>query len=221
MPSCLAAVQKAERMLGRTVEKIVVINRCTDRTEEIAQAAGCLIVKEDAKNLAKIRNRGVAQASGEIIVTIDADSQMSENFLTEISSKIQSNLVIGGGVLMLPSRWSLGITLTALCLVPIVLWHGISGGAFFVRKVDFLAIGGFNEEMVSVEDIDFAKRLKSYGKRKGQKFLSLYKAHIVTSTRKFDRFGDWFFLRNPRFFLSLFSGKNREAADKVWYEFER
>ena len=44
------------------------------RTEEIAREFGCVIVRDDTRNLSHIRNSGAAVAKGEILVTIDADS---------------------------------------------------------------------------------------------------------------------------------------------------
>ena len=76
LPSCLEAARKAASRIDSEVEMIVILNRCTDDTEEIARRHGCRIVREDAKNLSLIRNAGVAAATGEIIVTCDADSQM-------------------------------------------------------------------------------------------------------------------------------------------------
>ncbi|MCB0318164.1 MAG: hypothetical protein KDD56_05360, partial [Bdellovibrionales bacterium] len=86
---------------------------------------------------------------------------------------------------------------------------------------DFEAISGFNEELITLEDVDFARRLKAYGKAKGLKFAMLFKSYIITSTRKFDKFGDWFFFKNPKLILAIFKGHNQEAANKVWYDFER
>jgi glycosyltransferase involved in cell wall biosynthesis len=74
LPSCLAAVALAAKGLEITVEVIVVLNRCSDGTEQIARSHGCVIVREDAKNLSMIRNAGVAAARGDIIVTCDAVS---------------------------------------------------------------------------------------------------------------------------------------------------
>jgi glycosyltransferase involved in cell wall biosynthesis len=41
------------------------------------------VVHEDRRNLAAIRNAAARAATGEIVVTIDADSRMSSNMLTE------------------------------------------------------------------------------------------------------------------------------------------
>lgn len=78
---CLESVSRASKLCKNQVEIIVVLNRCTDRTEEIAKSYDCIIVKNNDKNLSKIRNAGVEIASGEIIVTIDADTQMNEHVL--------------------------------------------------------------------------------------------------------------------------------------------
>ena len=59
---------------------------------------------------------------------------------------------------------------------------------------DFEAIGGFNEDWVSVEDLDFAKRLSLTAEAK-ERFKTITRAHIVTSCRKFDTFGDWYLIR--------------------------
>lgn len=216
---CFGALGVAHERLGREVEKVVVINRCTDRTAEIAQEYGARLVYDDSKNLSKIRNAGVRAASGEIVVTVDADSRVSPGLLTEVVRRLERPDVVGGGVLILPERWSLGILCTGLVLLPIALWYGISGGVFWFRKPDFEAIGGFNESLCSVEDIDFAKRLKAHGKIDGRRFVNLYRHHIVTSCRKFDRFGDWFAIKNPRKFLELMRGRNQALADEVWYDF--
>lgn len=221
LPTCLASIHAAAERARQLVEIVVVLNRCQDRTEEIAKESGCVIVHCDAKNLAAIRNTGVKAASGEVIVTIDADSRMSANMLAVVCEELNSGRSIGGGVFIYPERTSLGILITALMLLPWVLWHRIFCGLFFFRREEFDAIGGFNEEMASVEDIDFAVRLKRYGKTKGKKYSLLFRAYITTSCRKFDHFGDWYFVFRPWIFFSLLRGKNQGNADKVWYDFPR
>lgn len=221
LPRCLNALREAGRRGPFELQIIVVLNRCTDDTEAIARQAGCDIVQEDAKNLARIRNAGAKIARGDIIVTVDADSRVSINIFEKIHQALSNPSVVGGGVLILPERWSLGIFVTALYLVPLVLWHGISGGVFFCRKVDFDAIGGFDESLLSVEDIDFARRLKAHGRSSSRRFVNLLRANIVTSCRKFDRFGDWYFALRPHLIWKLLKGRYKQEADKVWYNFER
>ena len=56
------------------------------------------------------------------------------------------------------------------------------------------------------------------GKTCGKKYGTLKKAHIVTSSRKFDEFGDWYLIKNRKLTKAIFTGKNRDAADKFYYD---
>jgi glycosyltransferase involved in cell wall biosynthesis len=217
---CLESIEAAAGDFAGEVEVIVSLNRCTDKTEEIARRYGAIIVNEDSKNLSRIRNRGACAATGDVIVTIDADSHMTPNMLKEIDRRLAAGDCIGGGVAILPERLSLGILISALLLVPYGIVHRISGGLFWCFRSDFQAIGGFNDSLITLEDVDFAKRLKAYGEQRGKRFKTIMRAHIVTSCRKFDQFGDWYFIRNPRFVRSLING-NKKAADRYFYEVER
>jgi glycosyltransferase involved in cell wall biosynthesis len=221
LPGCLAAIAAASAPYPGEVEIIASINRCTDRTEEIARAAGAKIVHEDARNIARIRNAGAQAATGEILITIDADSRMSRGMLVTVDRLLATGKYIGGGVMIYPERWSLGILATGFLLLPIALKHRVAGGLFWCLREDFLAIGGFDERCITVEDLDFAKRLKAYGKLKGKPFKTIMKDHIVTSCRKFDQFGDWYLILNPGFVRRIFSGRSQPDADLFYYDVQR
>ena len=214
----MAAVALAAKGLEITVEVIVVLNRCSDRTEQIARSHGCVIVREDAKNLSMIRNAGVAAARGDIIVTCDADSRMHARSLAEIARRLESGQVVGGGALVLPERWSLGIIASGFAILPYLIFTGVSYGQFWFWRRDFEAIGGFNPDFISVEDVDFAQRLKAHGRSTDRRWSTLFRTPLVTSCRKFDQFGDWYLVRNPGFVRSLFRGDDRKAADRFWYD---
>jgi glycosyltransferase involved in cell wall biosynthesis len=221
LPLCLGAISTAAEPFPDQVEIVVAINRCTDRTEEIALNHGAKVVHDDSRNLARIRNTAARAATGDIIVTIDADSRMSRTMLVEIDRLLRTGKYVGGGVMVLPERWSLGIVATAIMLSAVMLWHRVSGGLFWCLREEFEAIGGFNESWVSVEDLDFAKRLKAYGKSKGKRFKTITKAHIITSCRKFDTLGDWFLVRNPGLVWRIFTGKSQKDADDFYYDVKR
>ena len=221
LPRCLDSIKVAATPFLDQVEIIVALNRCTDRTEEIALGHGAKVVHEDGRNLARIRNAAAKAATGEIIVTIDADSQMTDNMLVEIDRLLRTGRFIGGGVTIRPERWSLGILVTVLLLAVLLLWRRVSGGLFWCLRKDFEAIGGFNENLVSLEDLDFAKRLKAYGKSQGKRFTTIKKAHIITSCRKWDMFGDWYLLTSPRLVRRLLRGKSQEDADHFYYDVKR
>jgi len=221
LPSCLDSIKISCALANVTYEIIVVLNRCTDRTEEIALEYGCRVVVDDTKNLSHIRNSGAKVALGDIIVTVDADSRVSKNMFKTILSKMNSGKFIAGGVMIIPERISLGILCSAICMAPVALRYGIQCGVFFVSKNDYFKIGGFNEDLYSAEDVDFARRLKELGRQQGKKYCMWSLAYIITSCRKFDKLGDWYFLKNYKESLALLRSSDRKAADKIWYDFER
>ncbi len=221
LPGCLESIEAAAIPFPDRVEIIVALNRCTDHTEEIALKHGVKVVHDDSRNLARIRNAAAEAATGEIIITIDADSRMTANMLVEIDRLLQTGKYVGGGVTIRPERWSCGILLTVLLLAVLLLWRRVSGGLFWCLRKDFEAIGGFNENLVSLEDLDFAKRLKAYGKSQGKRFTTIKKAHIITSCRKFDAFGDWYWLLNPRLVRRILRGQSQEDANHFYYDVRR
>jgi len=219
LPKCLDALEQSLSAAGCDAEIIVVCNRCTDRTAEVAAQRGCLVVENSYKNLSKIRNHGASKARGEILVTVDADSVVSPGMFSSILSAMKRGKYVGGGVVILPERWSFGIFLTGLMILPLALRHMISGGLFFARKEDFHAIGGFDPSLNSAEDIDFAKRLKAHGRATGKRFKILKSSWIITSCRKFDHFGDWYFVLRPWLLRELLRGRSKDFANEFWYEF--
>ena len=218
LPRCLDSVRKASDVFGESVEIIVVCNRCSDRTETMARSYGCETLDDDSRCLARIRNRGVARATGEIILTIDADSWMTPGLIREVVAKLRQGRYVGGGAWIYPERISLGIVCSLLVVAPFVAFRGVSAGLFWFRKRDFDILGGFDESLVSAEDLDFALRLKTLGKRTGRRYGTARRNHIWTSCRKFDGFGDWYLARNPRLVAAIFSGRNRSAADHFYYD---
>jgi glycosyltransferase involved in cell wall biosynthesis len=218
---CLDSIKTAASRIDLPIEIVVSLNRCTDKTEYIAESYGAVTVVEDQKNIASIRNTAVKASSGDILITIDADSWMTSNMFQEVLRYLRSGRYIGGGVRIIPERISLGIIFSMLMVLPYLLKARISAGMFWLLKNDFEAIGGFDEDHISVEDYFFGMKLRSLGLHNGLKYGTIRKAHIITSCRKFDKFGDWYLFRNPKMVHQIFSGINRKAADRFYYDLER
>ena len=62
---CLCSVKSASKEVTEAVEHIVVLNRCTDRTEKIATQLGARIISDDTRNLSHIRNSGAEASKGD------------------------------------------------------------------------------------------------------------------------------------------------------------
>ena len=222
---CIRTVISASKYVKpERVEIIVVANRCTDRTCAIAKHYGAKVLVNDDKCIAAIRNTGVKAAKGKIVVTIDADSLMTKYSLVEIRERLESGKYIGGGTNPRFERMSPGIAVSTmyvlLKLLPVMIKNGgfLSGAMFWFYKHDFEAVNGFDESLVSLEDMDFAVRLKKLGRQKGKKYGTLKRSYITTSSRKFDEYGDWYLIKNRKLTKRIFSGKDRQAADSFYYD---
>ncbi len=64
----------------------------------------------------------------------------------------------------------MGIFFSLLAIAPYVFKRGVSAGMFWFLRESFECVGGFNEELVSAEDLDFALRLKAYGQTLGKRY---------------------------------------------------
>ncbi|MBU1919315.1 hypothetical protein KKG66_00595, partial [bacterium] len=70
----------------------------------------------------------------------------------------------------------------------------LPAGMYFIKREDFLKLGGFDESLYALEDVDFAYRLRRESRRRYSKLSILWNYPILTSTRKFrvSRILDWF-----------------------------
>ncbi len=217
---CIRSIRKAEKDSGGRAEVIVVCNRCTDRTAEIAEKLGAKVILNEDRCIAKVRNAGISAASGEIIVTIDCDNRMTKGTLKEIADLIETGRYIGGGAPMRFERYSLPLFLNDwMCRIGFAA-TGLYCGIFWAEKATFQAIGGFAEKK-AMEDIATAKALRAYGRKTGKRYTVLRKNFMINSTRKYDDLGDWLYfrlmLKNAGAFLKAAAG-NRSELDHLYDE---
>jgi hypothetical protein len=128
--------------------------------------------------------------------------------------------VVGGATGVDLERWSAGIAATWLAFMPWVLLTGMDTGVVFCRRSDFETLGGFDEERKYAEDVAFQLALRRLGRRRGQRLMRLKGVKTVTSTRKFDRHGDWhyFTMIFPRAIPGLIDkARGAALANEYWY----
>jgi glycosyltransferase involved in cell wall biosynthesis len=218
---CIESIATSARLAAQPIEVVVALNRCTDRTQAIAESLGARCVVNDTKCIAAVRNAAVRATSAPAVATLDADSWMSAHTVSAIIKYVHDARNIGGGTVMWPERVSIGIFFSLLAVAPYVIKRGVSTGMFWFMRESFDAVGGFDESLVSVEDVDFGIRLKAYGQAQGKRYGTIRRNGATTSCRKFDKFGDWYLFRNPRLVREIFEGTNRRAADHFYYDVER
>lgn len=191
---CICSIRKAAHHFKGNVEVIVVCNRCTDRTGEIAEKLGARVVLNEDRCIAKVRNAGIAVAKGKIIVTIDADNRMTKGTLREVYHLLKTGKYIGGGAPIRFERYSFPLWCNdVMCRISFAL-TGLYSGIFWAEKETFDAIGGFVDKK-AMEDVTTAKLLKQYGKKQGKKYTTLHRNVLINSTRKYDDMGDWLYFK--------------------------
>lgn len=83
LADCLARLKFAD-------EIVVVLDRCTDRSKEIALGCGARLVEGGWPLEGPRRNAGIAACQGDWIVEVDADERVSPDLAAEIRSTIET-----------------------------------------------------------------------------------------------------------------------------------
>ena len=78
-------------------EFIVCDNNSTDRTAELARAAGATVVFEPMNQIARARNRGAEAATGDWLIFVDADTHPSAELFDDVATQIESGRCLAGG----------------------------------------------------------------------------------------------------------------------------
>ncbi len=226
LPRLLESVAVARRNFeavrqGSAVEIIVADNGSSDATAAIARTGGCKVVRVDKRVIGAARNGGAAAAGGAIIAFVDADSVLHPECFSAIAAAMASPRTGGGSTGVRMERMSAGIALTLAVALPAVWLTRMDTGTVFCRREDFRALGGFDERRLAAEDIHFQWRLRRLLRARGEHLRRLTHVKTMTSTRKFDQYGDWhYFLRMPAFAWKLLRNPSAfsEFAKRYWYD---
>lgn len=224
LPALLASIDAARAAYagGRdAVEVIVADNGSTDATAAIARAAGAFVVNVPQRCIAAARNGGAAVASGGVLAFVDADSRVHPGVFNTIYTTMADRRVIGGASGVTMERWSAGIAVTFVLMLPMVWLTGFDTGVVFCRRADFEALGGYDTSRLLAEDVEFLWRLRRLGRTRRHRLERLRGVKTVTSTRKFDAHGDWHYLAlMPKITWQLLRDRRQTEAfaKKYWYE---
>jgi glycosyltransferase involved in cell wall biosynthesis len=208
---------------GWETELIVCDNNSTDRTAELARAAGAKVVFEPVNQIARARNTGAAAATGDWFVFVDADSHPSPELISEVADCIARGGCIGGGcTVQLDERHRMAEFLTMGWNMLSRARRWVAGSFIFCQRTAFETVGGFSNELFASEEIDFSIKLNKLAKADGRRVIILHRHPLVTSARKLKLYsrGEWLgFARkaisNPRGTI-----KSRESCSP-WYDGRR
>ena len=155
---CIGSVKKSAEKFGGNVEIIVVCNRCTDRTAELAEKCGARVLHNEDRCIAAVRNTGIKTAKGWMVMTIDCDNRMTEGTIREAWRLLRSGKYIGGGAPIRFERYSPALWLNDLMCRAAFGITGLYCGIFWAERSVFNAVGGFVDKR-AFEDAETAKKL--------------------------------------------------------------
>jgi glycosyltransferase involved in cell wall biosynthesis len=182
--------------IGWQTELIVCDNNSTDRTAEIARAAGATVVFEPINQIARARNSGAAAAAGDWLVFVDADSHPSVELFADAAVTIQSGKCLGGSATMrLDEKYFVAGIITFFWNITSRWKKNFAGAFVFCEANAFRKLGGFNHEWFCAEELEFGQRLKKLARETGKQVVILHRHPLVTSARKMRLYAPWDHLR--------------------------
>lgn len=221
LPGSLAAIREAMASFD-DVELIVCDNNSTDRTAEIARAAGARVVSEPLNQIARARNTGAAAADGDWLLFVDADSYPTMELFEQVRIAIGSGCLAGGATVAFE-------TADPVIRFWLAAWNSLSrrlrwaaGSFIFCEAAAFREVGGFSQELYAGEEIDLFRRLKRLARQKRREIIILHQHPLRTSDRKAHLYtkGEHF-----RFMLKtlLLGGRNLRSREScyAWYDGRR
>jgi cellulose synthase/poly-beta-1,6-N-acetylglucosamine synthase-like glycosyltransferase len=191
----IPAFNEEKLLPGWSAEVVVCDNNSTDRTAQLARAAGARVVFEPVNQISRARNTGARAASGDWLLFIDADSYLRPPTLADLLRCAARERCAGGGC-------AVGLDKAPLAAHAFVgLWNllsrarGWAAGSFvFCRRQAFEQIGGFSTDLYTAEEIAFSQALKRWARERRQRVVILREHPHISSGRKSELYSEREFL---------------------------
>jgi glycosyltransferase involved in cell wall biosynthesis len=221
----LAGIQRAAAAfarLGWDFELIVCDNNSTDRTADIARAAGARVVFEPFNQIGRARNTGAAAATGDWLVFVDADSHPSAELFADVADQIVSgNCLAGGATIQLDEERRVAGFVARLWNYASRAGRWLAGSFIFVEAATFHQIGGFSQDLFAGEELELSQRLKKLARQTGRCVVILHRHPLVTSARKMRLYTPWDHLKLLAKVTYNRRTLTRREACTLWYDGRR
>jgi glycosyltransferase involved in cell wall biosynthesis len=163
LPALLASLASLTFPKER-LEVIVVDHESTDETARIAKRAGATVVRQFGGTISSVRNAGAKAATGELLAFLDADCTVDEDWLARALPHFEDAAIGAVGsyhlVPMKPRTWIRRILQKQIEARPrIAETTWLPSGNMIVRRSAFWECGGFDESLMTCEDVDLCYRL--------------------------------------------------------------
>jgi glycosyltransferase involved in cell wall biosynthesis len=166
---CLLSIRK-QVFPSKQFEVIVVDNGSSDRTHQIVRDFGYNIEVVPGVSVAALRNRGAKLAQGSYLGFVDADVELGSVWVRNGLAAFEDEHVVAAGCFPKaprPGTWVQQTWEIHQCgrqngnIRCPVTW--LPSMNLIVRREVFLEVHGFNEQLVTAEDVDLCYRLGKHG----------------------------------------------------------
>ncbi|MEO1493896.1 MAG: glycosyltransferase [Pseudomonadota bacterium] len=179
LPSCLASLRDLDYP-AEQIEIIIADGGSTDNTREVTLQYGAHFLDNPGRTVAAGRNVSFSAATGEFIASTDDDCVVPPDWITRALSEFrESDVAAVGGISLLPEGsgpWpeaaNYVFRLASRTGHSVQSDHMGSGDVddlpgcnVFYRTEMARQVGGFDEGLITAEDVDFHIRLRSKGLR--------------------------------------------------------
>ncbi|MFH0711313.1 MAG: glycosyltransferase [Candidatus Aenigmatarchaeota archaeon] len=215
-----------EKYLESTIRSIK--NQCYDGKYEIIVSDGgskdgtLKIAKKyriktvvNGRGISLGRNAGAEASKGGILLFIDADTIIMPNLLSEFERSFRNKNVVGVTCSIMPSKMDVTNLSHYLAYNSITnlgvktIYPRVAGTCVAYRRNEFFEIGGFDEKINALEDLDISQRISKLGK-----IIFNENTLAVTSARRIERYGNFKFLgKLAKLYLKLLTKQKIEIKE--------
>lgn len=171
-----------ENSSSRKIETIVVDGGSTDQTISMAEKAGARVIRSPGKGRAKQMNFGASEAKGDLLYFLHADTLPPKTFMNDIYREIKKGNESGCYRLSFDSDHKVLKLYSWFTRFDVDVFRFGDQSLFATKKI-FNKAGGFDENLMVMEDQEIVSRLKDHAQ-----FIIIPKT-VSTSARKYEKIG--------------------------------